>query len=285
MRKYGYLASLDFGSWEAARVVETLAEMGYHSVEWPLGRIHPQEKGLDAIAEIKKITEAGGLVISEIVVQQDLVTPNRELWQQRVDLLKACIEAAYRAGGAILNTFTGPAPWDPKAARIPRDLSEGQAWDLVFRAFDELVPLAEERSVILAIEAVFGHLVHDYYTLCELLSRYDSPALAVNMDPSHLHLYRNDVPWVIRRLGRRIVHVHLKDAVGRPGMPGEDFQFTLLGEGMIDWSAFASALDEIGYDGCWSVEFEAFRYYRQVLKSDPVAAARLSMQQIRSLFS
>jgi len=43
------------------------------------------------------------------------------------------------------------------------------------------------------------------------------------------------------------------------------------------------ALDAIGYDGYCSMEFESFRFYRQVLKNDPEAAARLLLEQVNEL--
>jgi sugar phosphate isomerase/epimerase len=67
-------------------------------------------------------------------------------------------------------------------------------------------------------------------------------------------------------------------------MMDEDFTFPLLGSGVVDWQAFAEALDDVGFDGFMSVEFEAFRYYKQVLKDDPAKAAALSMEQIKGLF-
>jgi sugar phosphate isomerase/epimerase len=66
-------------------------------------------------------------------------------------------------------------------------------------------------------------------------------------------------------------------------MPGETFIFPLLGEGRVPWKAFFAALDDIGYDVFLTVEFESFDYYRRVLRNDPVAAARLSMEQLRQL--
>jgi sugar phosphate isomerase/epimerase len=65
-------------------------------------------------------------------------------------------------------------------------------------------------------------------------------------------------------------------------MPGEDFCFPLLGEGAVDWRAFFDALDDIGYDGFMTVEFESFAYYRRVLQ-DPSKAAALSIEQLRVL--
>ena len=280
---FGFMASLDFRSWSVEAVSACLAELGYSSVEWTLSHFNP-DQGYDTLVNLARIPERHGLFPSEIVVQQDLVVLDPQIHQQRVDLIAASIPMAARIGIPILNLFTGPAPWDASAPRLSIDITEGQAWKLVLDAFDLLLPIAEKHHVYLAIEAVFGHLCHDYYTLHELLDHYDSEYLAVNLDPSHFELYRNDVPWVVHRLGPRIRHVHLKDVVGRPGLPGQDFSFPMLGEGVIDWPAFLTALDESGYRGALSVEFKSFNYYERVLKKDPRRAAELSMEQIHHLF-
>ncbi len=281
--RFGFLASLGFQSWPVEDVVRCLADLGYDAVEWTLGHFDPTASSGD-LADLVRVPSRHGLVASEIVVQQDFVTPDPALFEARVSLVEACIPAAAGIGISVLNLCTGPAPWDPKAPRLGKDISEGEAWALVGKAFDRLVPLAERHHVYLAVEAVFGHLCHDYYTLLELLRRYDSEFLAVNMDPSHYRLYGNDIDWVVHQLGARIQHVHLKDVVGRPGMVGEDFTFPLLGEGVVDWGAFRQALGDVDYRGVMSVEFEAFGYYAQILGRDPAKAAELSMQQIRALF-
>jgi sugar phosphate isomerase/epimerase len=163
-------------------------------------------------------------------------------------------------------------------------MAEGEAWELVFGAFDVLVPAAERHGVRLAVEAVFGMAVRDYYTTLPLMARYESAALGLNFDPSHYALYGNDIPWAVRQWGSRIVHVHLKDCVGVPGgLPGETFTFPLLGEGTVPWPAFFAALDEVGYQGYLSVEFEAFTYYSAILRGDPAEAARISLEQSLAL--
>ena len=68
-------------------------------------------------------------------------------------------------------------------------------------------------------------VAHDYYTTLPLFNRYDSEYLAINMDPSHGSLCRNDIGWVVRQWNKRIRHAHLKDAIGRPGYDGDDFMF------------------------------------------------------------
>ena len=72
-------------------------------------------------------------------------------------------------------------------------------------------------------------------------------------------------------------------AFGRPGRDGEDFIFCLLGEGNVPWPEVFAALDQVGYEGALSVEFEAYRYYEQVLGNDPVAAAKLARGQVAAL--
>lgn len=208
---------------------------------------------------------------------------SEKIRRDRIDLVKNSIVAASEVGVKVINLFSGPAPWDQKAPKIPKDISEGKAWEQILEAYKEFVEWTEKYKVYLAIEAVGGHVCHDYYTTRELIDAFDSQYLGINMDPSHYQLYGNDVPWVVKRWGEKIKHVHLKDVIGKPGIHGKDFAFPLLGEGMMDWKAFFKALDEIEYRGFFSVEFESFNYYRNVLKNDPVKAAKISMEQIKEL--
>ena len=283
-RRYGFLAALDFADRPAKEVADALATLGYEAVSWPFARIDPSRQTDADRRDLLSAMHAAGLAVSEWIVQLDFVHPDPAVRRERIDLAAAAIagvaelDLGAQSIAAPVNLFTGPAPWDPGAPRLGRDVTEGQAWDMVRVAFDTLVPVAEESGVGLAVEGVFGHLVHDYYTTLELLRHYDSPALGINLDPSHGVLVGNDIPWVVRQLGSRIRHVHLKDAVGRPGMFGETFVFPLLGEGVVPWADTFSALDEVGYDGYLTVEFESWDYYRQVLHADPVEAARISLE-------
>ncbi len=279
-----YMASLGFGGWAPTDVAQCLAGMGYAAVEWTLAHFDPRTHTDDEIAAMVRATDTAGLAVSEVVVQRDFVSRDESICADVVAHVAECIRAAARHGIGILNLFTGPALWDPSSPKLGRDMSEGEAWQIVFRAFDQLVPLAEKNGVKLAVEAVFGMTARDYYTTLPLMGRYESPCLGLNFDPSHYQLYGNDIPWAVREWGERIFHVHLKDCVGVPGgLPGETFTFPLLGEGAVNWPAFFAALDGIGYRGYLSVEFEAFAYYRTVLGGDPVKAAQLSREQCRAL--
>ncbi|MDA4129834.1 MAG: sugar phosphate isomerase/epimerase, partial [Thaumarchaeota archaeon] len=171
------------------------------------------------------------------------------------------------------------------AARIGHDIKEAKAWDNVLQAFRSIVDAAEKNQIVVTVEAAFGMLVRDYYTLREFLGYFDSKYLSVNWDPSHPALYGNDVALAARRLGKRIKHIHVKDVIGKPGIIGEDFTFPRLGEGIIDWKDFFDALREIGYDGFLSIEYEPDNYIKNIWGGDWTIAAKEAKMELEKLLS
>jgi len=281
-QKLAFLASLGYGEMPVADVCASLKSIGYDGVEWTTAHFKPRTMSPRELADVVAVTKEHGLETSEVVVQQDLVCLDEDARRDRVDLVLECIEAASEAGIATLNLFTGPAPWENAAPRVGAAISEGAAWEMVLDAFARFVGAAEKREVNLAVEGVFGMLCHDYYTTRLLIDHFNSPRLGVNFDPSHDILYGNlDSAWIARQWGDRIKHVHLKDAAGVPAMG--KFLFPLLGEGLVPWNDLFTTLDDIGYAGFMSVEFESFTYYRTVMDNNVETAARISMEQLRKL--
>ena len=276
------MASLGFAKMKPEEVVRSLSKLGYDAVEWTLDHMNPKTHAAKELKDIVEVTEKNGLGISEVVVQQDYVSLDENIRKESIALTKECINAFSDLGINTINLFTGPAFWNAASPKIGKDITEGQAWNMVLSAYDEILPLAEKKRMDLVVEGVVMMLCHDYYTTRYLVEHYNSDYLGVNFDPSHDILYGNlDVGWLIRQWGKRIKHCHLKDAVGIPEQG--KFLFPLLGEGEVDWQIFFKSLQDIGYKGYCSVEFESFKYYATVLKNDPVAAARLSKQMVSGL--
>jgi len=179
-RCLGFMAALGFRCWHAEDVVRCLADLGYGAVGWIMDHLHPG-RSPDDLADLVRIPERYGVIASEAGIQPDFVTLDPSTYEEPVQSVAVSIPAAARAGITVANLFTGAAPWNPSALRLGVDISEVQAWELVPKAFESLLSLAEQHRVY----------------------------LAVNMDPCHYRLYDNDVPWAVRRLGPRIRHVHL----------------------------------------------------------------------------
>jgi sugar phosphate isomerase/epimerase len=257
--------------------IDVLSRYGYKGIEW-IGYLHFNTR--EELKNLADLTRKNGMEVANIMCSSDLVVPDDTKRAERVKYTVDKIEAARYASIDMVNLFSGPAEWDPSAQKIGKDFREGTAWKNLVESFNTIVDAAEKNEVTITFEAAFGMLVHDFYTLQEFLSYFGSKNLAVNLDPSHMVLCGNDVAYAVRRLGKRIKHVHVKDAVGKPGTQNETFMFPMLGEGVTDWKGFFDALNEVGYDGYLSIEFEAENYLRNVWGGDWTKAAEASKQQL-----
>jgi len=103
-----------------------------------------------------------------------------------------------------------------------------------------------------------------------LLEELNHPALGVNFDPANMILYdKGDPVAAVRMLGTWIKHVHVKDAAvtldGRSGIlgshlefgdPRRGWEFRSPGRGGVNFEEILRTLNQIGYDGPISVEWE-----------------------------
>jgi sugar phosphate isomerase/epimerase len=255
-RAISYMATPGYDGWPAGRVLESILGAGYDAVEWT-----PAHLG-------SLLTPA-----TSIACHQDLVTGGEEA----LDVTLRTIDAAAEAGIPVVNVLTGPNLWE---GADPVTADDEEAWSRALDALEKICRRAGDAGVKVGFEPCWGTLAHDGVSAQRVL---DSVPVSVCFDPSHFVMTGDDIPGLIERWGDRIVNFHMKDAFGRPGIDGEDFLFCMLGEGLVPWPEVFSALDRVGYDGALSVEFEAYRYYEQILGSDPEAAAALCRTQVAAL--
>ena len=283
-KRWGFLAALDYETWPAERVAQTLAAQGYGAVEWTLAHFDPRRMKDAEIDAVFAATRKHGLAVSEIVVQQDFVCADKAERTRRVDVTIAAAKAAVWRDVNLVNVLTGPNRWETGHVDVGQAMPEGEAWTLLLDAYARMLDGLAEIGAVAALEPCWGGLAHDFHSTGVLLRRFGGhPAFGINFDPSHFALVRDDLSWVIAELAPYIRHVHIKDVAGMPGRDGKEFIFPLIGEGLVDWQAMFKALDAARYRGVMSVEFESYRYYRTILKSDPARASELSMQQLRAL--
>ncbi len=253
-RKYGFFLNGNYNPIAREEAFSVLSELGYSYAEiaWSPG----PGKGSDLIKSVKSAAGAG-LGISEAVVQLDYVVKDAAVREMNIADTLTAIDAAAEAGISTVNLFTGPIPWGESPVTAGRDISEGDAWGIVVDAFGRFVPAAEKAGVHLALENVWGHLCRDFFTAQYLVNRFGSPNLGVNFDPSHDRLAGlTDMRFLINGWGKdRIKHIHLKDAAGI--QENGRFIFPMPGEGLVDWDGVRAGLDDIGYDGPLSVEWES----------------------------
>jgi sugar phosphate isomerase/epimerase len=87
-------------------------------------------------------------------------------------------------------------------------------------------------------------------SMLRLIEQVQSPALGMNLDPSHLFPLGELPHAVVYQLRERIMHCHFSDNDGLTNVHWRP------GKGKIDWEALLRALNEVGYDGIISIELE-----------------------------
>ena len=283
--KVGFFLNLDQGSMTNQEVVGMLAEIGYDCIEFGISHMNPHSMSPDQMRDVVQMTDQAGLEISEWVVQREFVHPDESVREKELQLTVDCLKSAGDLGIGTINCYTGPAHFmGIGSPLLHQQISEKDAWAMVLAACDRIIPAAEAAGVKIAIEAVYGMVCRDYYTLADLMRRYDSPNFGVNYDPSHMELHYNTVEWTIHELQDRIFHCHVKDVAGTPGKVMNDtFLFPFLGEGRVDWPGFFRAIRQINYQGCLSIECETFDYYDTALGKDLRWIAETFYRDFRNL--
>lgn len=145
-------------------------------------------------------------------------------WPENAKLAEAVAEAAGRAGLRLVTLHAGflDDPSLDDAARLT-----------MLDRLRAVVDLFAARGVNVAFET--GQETAD--TLLDVLDRLDRPTAGVNFDPANMILYgMGDPVQALRRLGPRVVQVHVKDALGS-GRPGSWGREVPAGHGEVDWDA------------------------------------------------
>lgn len=184
--------------------------------------------------------------------------------------LIATVAAAQQLGAAVVAGFTGSPIWSfvcgvpsPSAARVQNALR-----DFVHR-FGPILEACRNAGIRYACEVHPGQLAYDYYSAEMLLDTLDGHSeFGFLFDPTHLHWQGIDPVAFIRRFGERIYHVHVKDLAltldGRSGLLGSYLPYhdarrgwhpRSPGRGGLDWEGIVRALNAVGYEGAFSVEW------------------------------
>ena len=185
--------------------------------------------------------------------------------------LKDTARAAQKLGVGVVNGFTGSSIWHllysfPPVP--PKMIDDG--FKLLAERFNPILDVFGECGVKFALEVHPTEIAFDLYTAERALKALDHrEEFGFNFDPSHLIWQGVDPVEFIRRFPDRIYHVHMKDAIvkldGRSGIlashlnfgdPRRGWDFRSLGRGRVNFEEIIRALNDIGYQGPLSVEWE-----------------------------
>jgi sugar phosphate isomerase/epimerase len=129
-----------------------------------------------------------------------------------------------------------------------------------FTYIGKLCEQAESRGVKLAVKYHKGASVYNLETLIQLFNAVKSPALGAILDPRETFKAGEDDAVVIAKLGKKIIHSHIRDYPD-PNQDPVSPEDQIPGRGKIDFPKILRALKKTGYDGALSlVMIGAFTY-------------------------
>ena len=271
---FGY-DGLELACWgDHFEVDKALEDDGYCQSRWDILK----KNGLSCVAISNHLV--GQAMCDNIDARHEAILPPR-IWGDGNPAgvqARACEEmadtarAAAKLGVTVVNGFTGSAVWPLLYSFPPNQPDQIDAGYRDFAAKTNPVwDVFDEVGVKFAHEVHPTEISFDIASAERMLDAVDNrEAVGFNYDPSHLGYQGVDYILFIEKFRDRIYHAHMKDVwwSSKPMEAGvfgghtefgdrrRFWDFRSVGRGSIDFEEIIRALNEIGYDGPLSVEWE-----------------------------
>jgi sugar phosphate isomerase/epimerase len=200
------------------------------------------------VGRLERALRDVGLGVAMITGASDLVHPSAEQREREIERIARNIEIAAALGAPSVRITAG-------IRRAERDRSEG--FDLILRALDEVVGLAERASVTLCFENHYRDrtwpdgavdFAAELEPFLELARLVDSVGARINYDSAQPMVVGTDELALLQAVIGQVSHVHLGDR--RRGSR----EHSVLGEGDVRIAEVLTALHDRGYDRFISIE-------------------------------
>lgn len=191
--------------------------------------------------------------------------------QRAAEELKNTARAAQAFDVEVVNGFTGSSIWHLLYSfpPVPKQMID-EGFELFADRFNPILDVFAECGVRFALEVHPTEIAYDIHTAQRALQAVDRrEEFGFNFDPSHLHWQGIDPVEFLRAYPDRIFHVHMKDAIttlnGQSGIlashlnfgdPRRGWDFRSPGRGTVNFEEIIRTLNQIGYYGPLSVEWE-----------------------------
>lgn len=233
--------------WSTEQIVENAARLGYDGIELRLldGEVIDPIKDAAKVKRAVALSRGRGLEICTFDTSCSFNHSDAEERAQQVASLRNWISLAQEEQVPLLRVFGGAGT--PGAASP----SVENRW--VAESLQQVVAEAEQAHVTVVLET------HDGFAsarrTAEVLQAVNSANIAALWDSHHPYRVGETVQEVISLLDGHIAHVHVKDA-RRKAADRNDWQLVLLGEGEVPVREQLQVLQQYGYTGYVSVEWE-----------------------------
>ena len=226
----------------------------------------------DQAAEMASVPEwlqRNRLTLAAYAVGNNFVQTEATARATHLQMVRDGVDTAARLGAPVLRVFGGSRP---KAG--PGALSPTNALQLAIDGLGTSAAYAQSKGVVLGIEN-HGGLPGTAAEVRQVLDAVNSPALRLILDVGNFVGVGDDPVAATRSLAQYVAHVHLKDLGPAPTEENTRRENVPLGDGTIDLAQIFRILNDNGYAGYLSIEYEG--------RADPIEAVRRSAAHVRKL--
>ena len=272
---------------------KTAHDMGYEGLEiatWGQLDVDKAAEDMGYVESMKATLEKYGLVCKAIGAHLTGQCVG-DLWDERlngfapsrlagqpdkirewgIEEMKVTAKAAKNMGVDTVTFFMGSPIWKfwYSFPQTSEEMVE-KGYQEIKELWSPIMDVYDEYGVKLALEVHPTEIAFDYWSTKKLLDVFDHrETLGINFDPSHLIWQGLDPAIFLYDFADRIYHVHIKDAAlnlnGRNGILGSHitfgdcrrgWNFVSPGHGDVDFDKIIRVLNQIGYEGPLSIEWE-----------------------------
>jgi L-ribulose-5-phosphate 3-epimerase len=218
----------------------------------------PTTADMHEAEEMKKAADGAGIRIDSVM--------NMDHWKYPLSSGDSAVVAKSMEG--MRTSLRNAKVWGSDAvllvpAVVNAETSYREAWTRSQKQIRELIPMAAELKVVIALEEVWNKFLLSPLEMAKYVGEFESPWIKAWFDVGNVVLYGYPQDW-IRTLGKSIYKVHLKDFKRKES----GYAWVNLGDGDVDWAAVRQAFGEIGYSGSVIAELDGGdeAYLRDVSK-------------------
>jgi sugar phosphate isomerase/epimerase len=219
-----------------------------------------------------------GLQMSQFVVYKDMIDglasmdPGRidsalEIWEQGCSIARALGTDTINTVSHWIPGLTSPNPYPPAFVHVSKSpqgsfspkisfsyppFEWDEVWSSYVRSIQRCCDIAANYGLRFALEGHPHVIVSHTDSFLAFHKDVARENFGMNYDTGMQSDQREHVPVSIRKLGRRIFHLHVRDSDSLVvhQLP--------IGQGLLDWDAIVAELINTGYDGYLSIELGGY---------------------------
>ncbi|MBT2764687.1 sugar phosphate isomerase/epimerase [Paenibacillus sp. ISL-20] len=209
----------------------------------------PDVIDLETAVHIREECEKRHLHIAAVSGTFNMIHPDRQRLRDDIRRFRQLAAMCHSMGTSVITLCTGTRDKDNMWRAHP-DNESSEAWDDLLATMRELVNMAEEFELELAIEPEPANVISDAVKARRLLDTMGSPRLKVVLDAANLFSPTERRPLtevidqVLSLLSEHVIMAHAKDYSTVDGL-----QYKAAGTGELDYKAYMKLLYAYHFKG------------------------------------